>query len=244
MLLLSVAMLLKRNVSIKRVLLGAFVGGMSIFLLFIRINNLELFFLKFLISLIMTMVTFSYKNVKYTIKNLEYLYVISIFLGGALYALNDMFSYKQEGLVFFHNGLGINALLCLILGPIILVIYLKQMKKLKNKYSNYYPVDIYFKGQMIHITGFLDTGNTLRDPISNKPVMIVNENLIEGSCEYRYIPYETISGPSMLKCIKVDEVNIEGYGRKKNVLLGLVNHISMDGIDVILNQNILEGNND
>lgn len=240
MLLLGVAILLKRTVSVKRIICGALLGGLSIFLLFIRLNSIQLFILKLLISVAMIIITFSYQNIKYTIKNLEYLYVMSIFLGGALYSLNHMFSVRQEGIIFFHNGLGINLALSLILAPIILLTYLKQLKKLKQKYAYYYQVELSIEGKTIPITGFLDTGNTLKDPLSNKPIMIVNEKIIKGSSEYKYVPYETISGTSMLKCIQAEEINIKGYGSKKNVLLGLVENIQMDGIDALLSQYIME----
>ena len=104
-LLLCVKIILKRNVKIKRIFISSFIGALTIFTLFIKINSLELFVLKFLISIIMCLVAFSYKNVEYTIKNVSYLYMVSILLGGALYLINIEFSYNHSGLLFYHNGL-------------------------------------------------------------------------------------------------------------------------------------------
>ena len=120
LLLLIVSILLKRNIPFKRLILGSFVGGISIFLLFIKINSIQLFFLKFFISFLMIIITFSFKNINYTIKNLEYLYLASIILGGTLYFLNVQFSYRQEGLVFYHNGLSPNIIVMLCISPFIL----------------------------------------------------------------------------------------------------------------------------
>ena len=124
-LLLSVSIILRRNISIKRLLLGSFIGGLSIFILFIKINNFELFILKFIISLIMLLITFKYRNLKYTLRNLGFLYMNSIILGGFLYFLNVQFSYKQEGLVFYHNGLSVNFIFLVIISPIIIYIYIR-----------------------------------------------------------------------------------------------------------------------
>ena len=70
-------------------------------------------------------------------------------LGGFLYFLNVQFSYKQEGLVFYHDGLSINFIFLLIFSPLILYIYIRQGLTLKNNFSNYYKVNLYFNNKKI-----------------------------------------------------------------------------------------------
>ena len=67
-LLLTVSILLRRNVKIKKIMLGALIGGLSIFVLFIRVNSFELFLIKLLISIFMILISFGYKSIKYTCK--------------------------------------------------------------------------------------------------------------------------------------------------------------------------------
>ena len=93
-LLLSVSLILKRNIRLNRIMMGAFFGGISILFLFFNINSIVLFLFKILISIIMTIITFKYVNLKYTLINILYLYMSSIILGGFLYFLNLEFSYK------------------------------------------------------------------------------------------------------------------------------------------------------
>ena len=81
LILLSVSYILKRNTSITRLLLGAFSGSVSILFLFIKLNNLTLILFKLIISIIMLIVTFNYKNFKYFMHNFIYLYLVSIILG-------------------------------------------------------------------------------------------------------------------------------------------------------------------
>ncbi len=130
LLLLSVSVLLRRNAKIRRIILGAIIGSISIFVLFIKLNSIQLFIIKFVISIIMILISFGYKNIKYTLKNLLYLYTSSIMLGGFLYYLNVEFSYKQEGLIFYHSGLSINYIFLVILSPIIIYTYVRQGLKL------------------------------------------------------------------------------------------------------------------
>lgn len=238
-LLLSVAILLRRNVSIYKILLGSFIGGLSILFLFININSLQLFIVKIIISIIMILTSFGFKSLKYTFKNLLYLYTSSIILGGFLYFLNIEFSYDKVGLIFINNGLSINVVFLIIFCPIIIYIYVKQGLWLKNNYSNYYKVDIYLNNKKYSLNAFLDTGNTLEDPITKKPVILIDKKI--SFDRYFFIPYKTITNSGLIKCIKVDKVEINGEIKSK-VLIGLLDEkIKIDGIDCLLNKKILEG---
>ena len=203
-LLLVVSIILRRNVSLTRIVLGGLIGGLSIFILFLKINSFELFIFKILISIIMILTSFSYKNIKYFMKNFFFLYSASMILGGFLYFLNVQFSYKQEGLVFYHDGLSINFIFLLIFSPLILYIYIRQGLTLKNNFSNYYKVNLYFNNKKIRLNGFLDTGNKLKDPYSGKPIIIVNEKRIkQPSDKFFLVPMKTVGGESFIKCFKI-----------------------------------------
>ena len=239
LLLLTVSIILRRNISIKRIIIGSLLGGLSIFILFIKINNFELFLIKIIISILMTLVTFKYKNIKYTLKNIFFLYTASILLGGFLYYLNVEFSYKQEGLVFYHNGLSINVIFLIIFSPIILYTYIRQGISLKNNYSNYYKVDLFYENKKIKLNGFLDTGNKIIDPYFHKPIILINNDIIDSK-NFILVPINTINNHSLIKCIKINKINIQGIGIRKDVLVGISN-INIDGIDMLLNLKIMEG---
>ena len=77
LLLLSVSLILRRNIKLYKLMIGAFIGSISILTLFMKINSLELFVIKIIISILMCISTFNYKNLKYTIKNIIFLYISS-----------------------------------------------------------------------------------------------------------------------------------------------------------------------
>ena len=143
-LLLCVSLILKRNAKLKRLLLASLIGALSIFSLFYPFNSFTLFLLKAVISIFMVLISFGFKDIKYTINNIIYLYLVSIILGGALYLINDSLAYKNTGLIFYHNGFSINLVLVFILSPIILFIYVKKQRKLKEEYVKKYEVKITF----------------------------------------------------------------------------------------------------
>lgn len=246
LLLMSVSIILRRNVSIWRLILGSFIGSITIFILFLKINSLQLFFIKFVISILMNVITFKFINIRYTIKNVTFLYIASTILGGFLYMINNQFSYKQEGLIFYHDGLSINFITIFFLSPIIIYLYIKQIKNIKNNFSNYYKVDLYLKNNcVLRFNAFLDTGNKLMEPITKKPIILINrKDLIYDINEFKMflVPYNTISENGLLTCIKVNKIIIDGIGERKNFLLGLTdNVIKINGINCILNSKLLEG---
>lgn len=245
LLLLIVGILLRRNASLKRLMLGSLVGSFSVLFLFLDLSSLGLFILKFLISILMVIVSFKFKDIKYTFRNILYLYTSSIILGGFLYMLNVEFAYKQDGLIFYHNGLSINWIVLLITSPIILYIYLKQGLYLKNNYSNYYLVDIYLKDDKVSVSAFLDTGNQLIDPYQKRPIILVSKHELDGYYndeDIILVPYESLNYHGLLKCIKPDKIIILGVGVRNNLLVGISeDKIQIDGIDCILHTKLLEG---
>ena len=172
----------------------------------------------------MCITTFGFKDVKYTIKNFLNLYLVSIILGGLIYLLNIEFSYKNNGLIFYHEGRSINILLIIVISPILLYLYIKQIKEYNNNYSKYHKVGIYFKNdKSIILNGFLDTGNNLVDPYKKRPVILVNYEKIKkyiSNEKELLVPYSNINNNGILRCIRVKKVVINNK-EFTNVLVGL-----------------------
>ena len=242
LLLLSVSFILKRNAETYKLLLGAFIGSISVLTLFIKITSLQLFILKIIISILMTITSFKFKNIKYTLKNVLYLYITSIVLGGALYLLNIELTYKNQGIIFYKNKMSINFIILVIISPIILYIYTKECKNLKNNYSNYHKVEIKIRDKIIKCTGFVDTGNKLKDPYKKRPIILINNNYLDINSNKIFVPVHTIIGTNIIECIKIQELKIDNNIIKKEVLLGFINKkIKIDGIECLLNNEIMEG---
>ena len=215
LILLTVSILLKRNIKLKRIILGSITGGLTIFILFLKLNNIALFLFKFIVSFLIIITTFSYKNLKYTLSNLGYFYLVSIILGGGIYLLSDTFAYSSKGLLMYQDGVNFNYFLLLILSPIIIFFYIKETKKLKNNFSNYHKVDIIYKKKIYHLNGYLDTGNNLFDPYQKRGIILVNINLEYNLKDIIYTPYETLNHKGLIKCLKPDKIYVD----KKNLLI-------------------------
>ena len=232
LLLLTVVVILRRNVKVFRIILGAFIGSLTILVLFFEIGSLELFFIKLYLSLIMCISCFGFKDLKSFLINVCSFYMVSILLGGFLYFLNITFAYKHSGLVFFYNGFSINVLFLIIISPIILFFYVKQTQLFKRKIRYSYKTNIYIGRKVLNLNGYLDSGNTLT--YKNSLVILTN---IDNNFRNKkiYIPYIVIGGSGLLECIKVRKVEVVGLGVFENVYLGFGKNFKMAGYDVLLN---------
>ena len=83
----------------------------------------------------------------------------------------------------------------------------------------------------------MDTGNTLS--FKGKPVIITN---IENYFNYRkyLVPYTTVTGTSLLECIRVRKVEVINLGTFENIYLGFSKNINISGTDILLN-GLMEG---
>ncbi|MBR3229387.1 MAG: sigma-E processing peptidase SpoIIGA [Bacilli bacterium] len=229
LLLMTTSIILKRNVGVFRIILGAFIGSLSILVLFFKIGSFELFLIKLYLGFLMCIVSFGYKNIKYFLTNFFSFYIVSIILGGFLYYLNLEFSYKHSGLIFYHKGVSINVIFLCIISPIILYIYIRQVRMYKSKVCNYYKVNIYIGKEVLHLNGFMDSGNNLM--FKGKFVIISNIKNRFKNKKY-LVPYNTIYGCSLMEVIKVKKVEVIDIGEFCDIYLGFSDNL---GYEVLLN---------
>lgn len=231
LILLTVSFTLKRNRKIYNYILSSLIGVLSIFLLFLKINNIVLFLLKILISVIMVIVAFGYKSIKYTISNIIYFYMTSIILAGFLYLIKGN-----------SSNFNLNYIVLLIVGPIILFIYYKSNKKLKNTYSDYYKIKIVFDNIEYNLVSFYDNGNNLKDPISRKSIIIVGNSRLEKIYNIRspvYVPVITVKGTHLMKCFKPSYIILNDK-KIYNYLIGESSIKFSDGVECLLNKSLKE----
>ena len=236
-LLLGISIVLKRNTSKVRLFFSSCFGGVSGFLILFDISSFSFFVLKLLLGLLMIIICFSYKNIKYTMNNFIYLIILSILLGGSLYLLNIEASKTIFGNSLMNNSIYI--ILLLITGFIVTVIYAKYISRSKKGIVNKYKTTIYINDKPITLIGYLDTGNNLM--YKNKPVLILNKNIdLIFDKRFIYIPFATVSGKGVMKCFLVKDVIVDGKSFN-NIYIGISNDkFHLGDADIILNINLWE----
>lgn len=226
-LLCSVNYILKRNVSIMKIVCGSFVGEISIVVLWIS-NYYLSFIIKIILSFLVLFVTFGYRDLSYFIKNVTYFYLVSMLLGGGIY--------------FFQNEFKIPYFVIIIIGLFVFMKWIKNICILKNYSSYYYSVDLYINPyEHFKMNAYLDSGNCLKDPYFHRDIILVNKDLIQDRSNVIYVPFSSLNHSDLLVCINGYKLEIEGKENKK-FLIGLSeDKIMMNGIDCVISMGILEG---
>lgn len=173
-------------IKISRLCSGAILGAFYSLVIFLPELPVGISFLaKNICALIMVMVTYRPQNVRKFVRALLYLYVLSFTMGGAVFAavyLTD----TASGLMQVWNGLGVIGGIrygWLAIGLIIALFlgysgwhYLRKgwlQQQLINKLT------ICFREHKVIVTALLDTGNQLTDPLTKKPVIVIESAVLE-----------------------------------------------------------------
>ena len=182
LLLLIVKKILKGSSSNLRLIAGSCVGslGVCILVLLPAMHPLISFIIKYgAISFIMIRISFRLREIRELLKSMLILYLVTFIFGGVL-----EFLYNQTAVAWFYHtyiigntksGVGFRTFLIIVfLGFIVMNLGIKAYEYYKVVLRHVYPVTIIYKGKPMKISGFLDTGNSLTDPITKKPVSIIN----------------------------------------------------------------------
>jgi hypothetical protein len=150
---------------------------------------------------------------------------------------------SDDGLVSVGSN-GIRYLVVVLISVVFMYWYLFRFKELRNNYSSYYSCFLYIDDDnTLKLSGFLDTGNKLKDPYSNKNIILVNKEVL-GNINIRspiYVPYNSLNNHGLLTCFKVKKIVINGK-ENDDFLVGISNEkMYIDGIDCILNTKLMEG---
>ena len=233
--LLSTGLLLNRISNLKKIFLSSVIGTIPLIFLFINISRLLLNIINLIFLIIMAIISFNYKNIIYTFKNIIYMYLTSIFLAGSIYLINTNYLPKINSYI-------LKIFIYILISILSTYIYTKYLKKLKNNNSNYYKVDIYLKDKpKITLMSFLDTGNKLKDPYNNKPIILISKNKIDyHNQKIILVPYNTIDNNGLLECFSPEKIYIKKIGYRKRLLIGLIDNVNIENADCIMNESLLE----
>ncbi len=179
LLLITVKKILRYASSLLRLFLGAMTGavGACLFAVTPEVNRFVRFLLAYLLlSYLMIIITFGKRFWRERVKALVLLYISTFFLGGLL---NSLYSYTSFGFYLMKNQSYLYLLFIFVSALAAMIIFIRFLRKLKRKGSEFYQTELIFNGKTVRAVGFMDTGNCLRDPYFGKPVIVTEYTVIE-----------------------------------------------------------------
>lgn len=213
---------IRKKISTRRLIMAAIIG--SSYVITLVIPWLKFFTVtpfKILIAMVMIVIAIGYKDFSALIKGTLLFIVYSMFLAGIAFyiAIQDNPNLDHAAVIYnFSYKNIILALMTLYLVVNKIVMYVKERKQLTNYIYN---IEIYIDGMKTSVRTFLDTGNELREPVTNLPVIIVERDMFKilNLKDYnKYsIPYYVVSGyAGNLVGIKPDGIKIDVDGNLKD----------------------------
>ena len=188
----AASIILKLKPKFFRILISSAIW--SIYSIILYITEMKIYssiISKIILSIIMTYVAFNPQNVKKMWKQILIFYLTSFVFGGV--ALYLIYFLKPQD-ILMKNGMyvGEYALKVIMLGGIVAFVVIKiSLKIIKTKIN---PKDMYCKIKIklnekeIETTAMVDTGNLVKEPITNTPVIIVESSLL-----YEILPKEILN---------------------------------------------------
>ena len=180
--LVATAIIAKVKIKHIRILIGSLIGAIySIMAYMSIIHAYSNIFLKILLSVIIIYVSFNAQNLKSLLKQLLLFYLTSFAFGGAAFALIYIIKPQE---ILMRNGLFLGtyplktALLGGLIGFIIIITAFKIVKTKISKKDMFCDIKIFFNERTIETKAMIDTGNLLKEPITNTPVIVVEKTLL------------------------------------------------------------------
>lgn len=241
LLLLLVKKMLKCTATHGRICFGAAIGALLSCI--VMILPIPFMFIKFvlfhgIINIIMIQAGLKIKKVKELIKAYILLYVGGFLLGGIMQALHQ---YISKGSLFFAIA-AFGYYLASKLWDVIM--HMQKMNQI------HFDVELYWDERTFQIKGLLDTGNGLVDPISHKPVCVLDKAVAKEFlgemklAKVRYIPFHSIGKKEgLLLVVEIDKMCIHSEQEIwiDRPLIGISEEkVSSEGeYQMILNPNLL-----
>lgn len=191
LLLLLTSFVLKKKTTKMRLFLGAMFASLYVFILFYpAIAFMTHPVIKGIYSIFIILITFRFQQFRSFVQAFLMFYFVNFAVGGGLIGLHFFLQVDQSFIqgTFATRGSQFGSpisWLFLIVGFPLVFFYSKKrfesVETVNIRYDETVDVSIEMDGVVYQLKGFIDSGNQLTDPFSQKPVMILDMTKLTGT---------------------------------------------------------------
>ncbi len=233
--LLATGLILKIRIKHIRLILGSLLGAIYSIVAYTGILKVySSFILKIILSIIIVYIAYNPQAVKKLCKELLFFYLTSFVFGGAAFAL--IYIVKPQD-ILMKNGLflGTYPLKTVILAAIVaFVVVITAFTIIKSKFTKkdmICEIEVKLNSKIIKTEALIDTGNMLKEPITNTPVVVIEHTLL-----YDCIPKEILNHlediiggdfekiPEEIKNVYISKLKLipfSSLGKQNGMLIGI-----------------------
>ena len=251
--LVASGIILKKKMKWIRIILASSLG--AIYTIIGYISVLEIYsnvILKVILSILIIYIAFNPQTVKQLWKDILIFYLTSFVFGGVAFAL--IYVVKPQD-ILMKNGLFLGTyplktvLLAAIVAFIIIIAAFAIVKTKFSKKDMFCEVEVELNNKKIKTRAMIDTGNLLKEPITNTPVIVLEHTLL-----YECVPkeildnLESILGGELVKIpekvrneyiSKLKLIPFASLGKQNGMLVG----IKADSLKIIQDDQEKENKN-
>ena len=220
----TTTMLTKTINTKKRMFTGALIGTIySILYLYPSFIIMFSLPLKILIIILITLISFRYKNKKEYIKILTVFYLVNIFLSGSTYFIIYFTGISHIRISFI--------IVCVYVSCKLLIYTYKDIKTLQYLKEINKSIEITLCGRQIKCSALIDSGNLLKDPTTNNEVILVKPDIFNNMFkdEIIEIDYSKINSENIY-----DEIEKFDSNMKLKVRLIPYRHAKSEDTQIII----------
>ncbi|NLY67476.1 MAG: sigma-E processing peptidase SpoIIGA [Tissierellia bacterium] len=228
-------MIVKAKSNKYRLLISSFIGSLYILIAFLPLFNfMGGFAIKFLVSVLMILIAFNPEKFNTFLKQISAFYLVSFAFAGTIigiyYILNNntlsakiSFTNEKELIRYLITGIGL---------AIILIHYIFKYHKSKIQKERFLTnITISLNDKKANLTALIDTGNSLKEPISQEPVIIAEYNslkeILPKSLRKIYVEEDHLDLNKIAKVmeeigddIKLRLIPFKSIGNENGILIG------------------------
>ncbi len=188
----ATGIVIKNKIKTIRLIMSSILGAIYSVVAYASILHIySNIILKFILSIIIVYIAYSTRNVKQLAKNILIFYLVSFVFGGAAFALIYIIKPQE---ILMKNGLFLGTyplktvLLAAIISFIIIILAFNVVKTKMSRKDMFCEIEVRINQKEIKTKAMIDTGNFLKEPITNTPVVIIEHVLL-----YDCIPKEILN---------------------------------------------------
>ena len=251
--LIASGIILRKKLKWIRILLASSLG--AIYTIIGYISVLEIYsnlVLKVILSILIIYIAFNPQTVKQLWKDVLIFYLTSFVFGGVAFAL--IYVVKPQD-ILMKNGLFLGTyplktvLLAAIVAFIIIIAAFAIVKTKFSKKDMFCDVEVELNNKKIKTRAMIDTGNLLKEPITNTPVIVLEHTLL-----YECVPKEILDNLESIlggELVKIPEeirneyisrlklIPFASLGKQNGMLVG----IKADSLKIIQDEQEKESKN-
>lgn len=232
LIMLILGIIIKAHNNILRNVLSAITGSIyAVIILILEIKGGVIYFFTYVVMAeIMLLIAFGKQALRENIKNVIILYAVTFLLNGMInliyYGFDSEKSITDSAKSTYYGKINIFIVLLVAIAACIFAKYGKDLLvEYMKKVCSLYNVCIFLGNSKIKLTALRDTGNSLMEPVTGKPVCVVEKDAIrsfdDDNLKYILIPYNSVGKQhGLLRAFVADRILVNDIEIKK-VIIGI-----------------------